>query len=87
MKICKLGAAFIAAAVMSGITTPVMAQESRYDLGNIWYVSGIDVLDGQFEKWPLDKRHKAVHVAKVEGDQPAVMFIEADGPWDVVMEK
>lgn len=31
--------------------------------------------------------NKAVHVAKVEGDQPAVMFIEADGPWDVVMEK
>jgi mannose-6-phosphate isomerase-like protein (cupin superfamily) len=31
--------------------------------------------------------NKAVHVAKVEGDQPAVMFIQADGPWDVVMEK
>jgi len=30
---------------------------------------------------------KAVHVGKVEGDQPAIMFIEADGPWDVVMEK
>lgn len=31
--------------------------------------------------------NKAVHVAKVEGDQPAVMFVQADGPWDVVMEK
>jgi quercetin dioxygenase-like cupin family protein len=31
--------------------------------------------------------NKAVHVAKVVGDQPAVMFIQADGPWDVVMEK
>jgi mannose-6-phosphate isomerase-like protein (cupin superfamily) len=31
--------------------------------------------------------NKAVHVAKVEGDQPAIMFIQADGPWDVVMEK
>jgi quercetin dioxygenase-like cupin family protein len=30
---------------------------------------------------------KAPHVAKVEGDQPCVMFIQADGPWDVVMEK
>jgi mannose-6-phosphate isomerase-like protein (cupin superfamily) len=31
--------------------------------------------------------NKAVHVAKVVGDQPVVMFIQADGPWDVVMEK
>ncbi|MBV6457115.1 MAG: hypothetical protein HONBIEJF_00222 [Fimbriimonadaceae bacterium] len=27
------------------------------------------------------------HVAKVEGKQPAVFFIQADGPWDVVMER
>lgn len=31
--------------------------------------------------------NKAVHVGKVEGDQDCVMFIQADGPWDVVMEK
>lgn len=30
---------------------------------------------------------KAPHVAKVEGNEDAVMFIQADGPWDVVMEK
>lgn len=30
---------------------------------------------------------KAPHVAKVEGNEEAVFFIEADGPWDVVMEK
>lgn len=30
---------------------------------------------------------KAPHVAKVEGKQPAVFFIQADGPWNVVMEK
>ena len=29
---------------------------------------------------------KAKHAARVEGDQPAVMFIDARGPWDVVME-
>jgi quercetin dioxygenase-like cupin family protein len=27
------------------------------------------------------------HVAKVEGKDDAVMFIQADAPWDVVMEK
>ncbi len=31
--------------------------------------------------------HKASHVAKVEGNEEAVMFIQADGPWDVVPEK
>jgi quercetin dioxygenase-like cupin family protein len=30
---------------------------------------------------------KAPHVAKVEGGDEAVMFIQADGPWDVVMQK
>ena len=30
---------------------------------------------------------KASHVARVEGKEEAVFFIEADGPWDVVMDK
>lgn len=30
---------------------------------------------------------KAPHTAKVEGSEAAVMFIEAAGPWDVVMVK
>jgi mannose-6-phosphate isomerase-like protein (cupin superfamily) len=30
---------------------------------------------------------KAPHTAKVEGNKEAVFFIQADGPWDVVMEK
>jgi quercetin dioxygenase-like cupin family protein len=29
---------------------------------------------------------KASHVAKVVGSEPAVMFIQADGAWDVVAE-
>lgn len=29
---------------------------------------------------------KAEHAARVQGDQPAVMFIDARGPWDVVMQ-
>lgn len=31
--------------------------------------------------------NKALHVAKVEGKEEAVFFIQADGPWNVVMEK
>lgn len=30
---------------------------------------------------------KIKHVAKVEGDQEAVFFIQADGPWDAVFPK
>ena len=28
---------------------------------------------------------KAAHAAKVEGSEPAVFFIQADGPWNVVV--
>lgn len=31
--------------------------------------------------------NKASHIAKVEGKEAAVFFIQADGPWNVVMEK
>jgi mannose-6-phosphate isomerase-like protein (cupin superfamily) len=30
---------------------------------------------------------KMPHMAKVEGNEEAVFFIQADGPWDAVMEK
>ena len=30
---------------------------------------------------------RAGHIAKVEGKEEAVFFIQADGPWDVVMAK
>jgi len=30
---------------------------------------------------------KIPHTAKVEGNEEAVFFIQADGPWDAVMEK
>ncbi|MBM3114985.1 cupin domain-containing protein [Jeongeupia naejangsanensis] len=31
--------------------------------------------------------NKVPHTAKVEGNEDAVFFIQADGPWNVVMEK
>jgi glyoxylate utilization-related uncharacterized protein len=31
--------------------------------------------------------NKAPHIAKVEGNEEAVFFIQAEGPWNVVMEK
>lgn len=29
---------------------------------------------------------RAAHVAKVEGNEDVILFIQADGPWNVVME-
>ena len=31
--------------------------------------------------------NRAAHIAKVEGNEDAVMFIHAEAPWDVVMTK
>jgi len=48
-------------------------------------VDGKDQKLGPGDYFALTK--KAPHVAKVEGSQEAVFFIQADAPWDVVMEK
>jgi mannose-6-phosphate isomerase-like protein (cupin superfamily) len=48
-------------------------------------VDGKDHLLGPGSYFELNG--KAVHVAKVEGNEDALFFIQADGPWDVVMEK
>ncbi len=47
----KLSGAFIAAALSVSLASPAVAGESRYEFGNVWYVSDIDVLDGQFENY------------------------------------
>ncbi|MBF8286005.1 MAG: hypothetical protein HW378_4920 [Anaerolineales bacterium] len=47
----KLTGAFVAAALLVGLAAPAAAEESRYEPGNVWYVSDIDVLDGQFENY------------------------------------
>ena len=47
----KLTGAFVAAALLVGLAAPAGAEESRYEPGNVWYVSDIDVLDGQFENY------------------------------------
>jgi hypothetical protein len=47
----KLTGAFVAAALLVGFAAPAAAEESRYEPGNVWYVSDIDVLDGQFENY------------------------------------
>jgi hypothetical protein len=47
----KLSGTLVAAALSVGLAAPAIADESRYEFGNIWYVSEIDVLDGQFENY------------------------------------
>ena len=48
-------------------------------------VKGIEHKLGPGAYFALTK--KASHTAKVEGNEEAVFFIQADGPWNVVMEK
>jgi glyoxylate utilization-related uncharacterized protein len=48
-------------------------------------VGGKDYKLGRGSYFALTK--KASHVAKVEGKEEAVFFIQADGPWNVVLEK
>lgn len=48
-------------------------------------VEGKDHALGAGDYFALTK--KVPHVARVEGKEEAVMFIQADAPWDVVTEK
>jgi mannose-6-phosphate isomerase-like protein (cupin superfamily) len=48
-------------------------------------VGGKDYKLGPGSYFALTK--KASHIAKVEGKEEAVFFIQADEPWNVVMEK
>jgi mannose-6-phosphate isomerase-like protein (cupin superfamily) len=48
-------------------------------------VGGKDYKVGPGSYFMLSDR--AAHVAKVEGNEPAVFFIQAEAPWDVVMAK
>jgi len=56
-------------------------------------VSGAVTLTVAGKEYPLGPgdyfalTDKVPHVAKVESAEPAVFFIQADGPWNVVMEK
>ncbi len=47
----KLSGALVAAALSVGLVAPAIADESRYEYGHVWYVTGIDVVDGQFENY------------------------------------
>jgi hypothetical protein len=47
----RLTSTIVAAALLFGAAAPASAADSRYDIGNIWYVSSIDVMDGQFENY------------------------------------
>lgn len=69
----KLGTAFVATILLLGAAAPVSADESRYDVGNIWYVSSIEVMDGQFEnymnwladEWVKFRKLNALHGTEV----------------------
>lgn len=73
-----------------GLVTPKHHHDSDHYVtvisGNITLsVGGKDHKLGPGDYFALTK--KATHAAKVEGNEAAVFFIQADGPWNVVMGK
>ena len=74
----------------AGLVTPLHSHTADHHVtvvsGSITLnVGGKDHLLGPGSYFALTG--KASHVARVEGKEEAVFFIEADGPWDVVMDK
>lgn len=73
-----------------GFVTPSHHHSADHSVVVISGAISLTVDGREYELGPgswFELREKAAHVARVKGDQEAVFFIEADGPWDVVMEK
>lgn len=74
----------------AGLETPNHHHDADH---YVTLVSGAVTLTVAGKEYPLGPgdyfalTDKVPHVAKVESAEPAVFFIEADGPWNVVMEK
>lgn len=74
----------------AGLVTPNHHHDADH---YVTLVSGAVTLTVAGKEYPLGPgdyfalTDKVPHVAKVESAEPAVFFIQADGPWNVVMEK
>jgi quercetin dioxygenase-like cupin family protein len=73
-----------------GLVTPNHHHDADH---HVTLVSGAVTLTVEGKEYKLEPgayfalTNKVPHIAKVEGQQDAVFFIQADGPWNVVMEK
>ena len=73
MKIRNLAVVLLAVAGLGAASAPAFAQESRYQPSRVWYVTGIDVMDGQFEnymawladEWVKYRKLNALHGTEV----------------------
>jgi hypothetical protein len=81
----KLTGALATAALLAGLASPAIAAESRYEPGNVWYVSDIDVLDGQFENymtWLADEWVKFQELNALHGNQIGYYVLANTTPRD-----
>lgn len=73
-----------------GLVTPKHHHDANH---HVTLVSGAVTLTVGGKEYKLEPgayfslTNKTPHVAKVEGQEEAVFFIQADGPWNVVMEQ
>lgn len=83
--ILKITGAFVAAVLMVGFTTTATAAESRYEPVSVWYVSDIDVLDGQFENymtWLADEWVKFRKLNAMHGNEIGYHVLANSTPRD-----
>lgn len=73
-----------------GLVTPNHHHDANH---HVTMVSGTITLTVDGKAYKLEPgtyftlTNKAPHIARVEGNEPAVFFIQSDGPWNVVMEQ
>jgi hypothetical protein len=73
-----------------GLVTPNHHHDANH---HATLVSGAVTLTVEGKEYKLEPGayfaliNKAPHIAKVEGQEDAVFFIQADGPWNVVMDQ
>lgn len=85
MKIHSLTVALCAIAGLAAVSTPSFAQDSRYEPARVWYVTGIDVLDGQFENytaWLADEWMKFRKLSAEHGNEVGYHVLVNTAPRD-----
>jgi hypothetical protein len=85
MNFRSMTVALIAVAGLGAASAPAFAQDSRYEPSRVWYVTGVDVLDGQFENytaWLADEWLKFRKLGAEHGNEVGYHVLVNNSPRD-----
>jgi hypothetical protein len=85
MNIRSLTVALLAVASLAVVAAPAFAQDSRYEPSRVWYVTGVDVMDGQFENytaWLADEWVKFRKLGAEHGNEVGYHVLVNNSPRD-----